>query len=213
LNLNADPIRSLTLLHTAEVHRTTFDRLAAELAPDAALRHIVRTDWLDRAQGGIDADLRDEIQSAIRAEDGAVLCTCTTLGDAAQGAGALRIDRPMMDKAAEIGGLIGMAFCLKSTVAPSTALLRDAIAQSGKDAQIILIDLCHLWPLFENGDASGFALELAKAVGQVAAEQPKMSCVVLAQASMSGAAPLLAELSIPALSSPELALITALGPT
>lgn len=92
----------LTLFHTADVHRITFDKLAQRIAPDAELTHVVRSDWLDRAQGGIDRDLSEEIQSAISAVPNA-LCTCTTIGLVARAAGALRVDWPMMQEAARSG--------------------------------------------------------------------------------------------------------------
>ena len=66
----------LTLFHTADVHVATFDALA----PEADLTHVVRTDWLERAQTGVDAALRQEIAEAIRAAEGPSLCTCTTIG-------------------------------------------------------------------------------------------------------------------------------------
>ncbi|MDF1857232.1 hypothetical protein [Pseudooceanicola sp.] len=50
-----------------------------------------------------------------------MICTCTTLGPAAEATGTTRIDRPMMQAA----GRIVMAYALDSTLAPSRDLLSD----------------------------------------------------------------------------------------
>ena len=189
----------LTLLHTAEVHVETF----RALAPGADLDQQVRADWLERAQGGIDAELRAEIAAAVAAADGPVLCTCTTLGPAAEEAGATRIDWPMMQEAARIGGPVLMAYCLESTADPSQALLRRAFGP--RDPQLTCLELGHHWPLFEAGDDALFAAAIAadtvKAMGAM-----DFACVVLAQASMAGAAELLRQrVTVPVLASPEIA--------
>lgn len=189
----------LTLLHTAEVHVETF----RALAPGADLDQQVRAGWLARAQGGIDAELRAEIAAAVAAADGPVLCTCTTLGPAAEEAGATRIDWPMMQEAARIGGPVLMAYCLESTADPSQALLRRAFGP--RDPQLTCLELGHHWPLFEAGDDAGFAAAIAadtvKAMGAM-----DFACVVLAQASMAGAAELLRQrVTVPVLASPEIA--------
>ena len=86
----------LRLLHTAKVHRATFDALRDQLAPGLVLEHDLRTDWLKRAQDGISPELAGEIERCVRAYDTPVLCTCTTLGSVAEAAGAVRIDAPMI---------------------------------------------------------------------------------------------------------------------
>jgi len=188
-----------TLLHTAALHAATFDALA----PDADFEHQIRPDWLQRAQGGIDIELRREIAQAIQAAEGAVLCSCTTIGDVAEAAGAIRIDWPMMLEAARIGGPVLMAYCLESTAEPSQALLRRAFGQL--DPQLACLQLCQHWPLFEAGDGSGFAGAVATDVLQ-RLEAGAFGCVILAQASMAGAAEAIRSgTEVPVLASPELA--------
>ncbi|MEX0304950.1 MAG: hypothetical protein AB3N24_21245 [Leisingera sp.] len=190
----------LTLLHTAGVHVETF----SALAPEADLNQQVRTDWLERAQDGIDADLRAEIREAIDAADSTVLCTCTTLGPVAEEAGAIRIDWPMMQEAARIGGPVLMAYCLQSTAAPSEALLRRAFGE--RDPQLTCLELGRHWPQFEAGDSAGFAAAIAADIKE-AADAMEFACVVLAQASMTGAAEILQEKTpVPVLASPEIAM-------
>ncbi len=199
----------LTLIHTAKVHRTTFDSLAARIAPGARLHHIVRPDWLARAQSGIGPALTAEIKAAIAEAPGAVLCSCTTLGPVAGAAGAIRIDAPMMAQAAKTKGPVLLAYCLESTRAASHALLAAAMAAAEDAArhtgEIRLLDLGDLWPLFEAGDEDGFARAIASRVQKALRAAPGTGCVVLAQASMAGAAAHLSE-PTPILTSPEAAL-------
>ncbi|MEM7598826.1 MAG: hypothetical protein AAF382_14115 [Pseudomonadota bacterium] len=195
---------TLTLLHTAEAHCARFGAIRDAVAPDVALEQVVRTDWLEAAQGGVGEALWAEITAWIAAQSGPVLCTCTTLGAVAEEAGALRIDRPLMEAAARIGGPVILAYCLDSTRAPSVALLRDAM---GAEGDIRPLPLLAPWALFEAGDGPAFEAALAAAIRE---ETPQGGCVVLAQASMAGVAALLQDLGVPVLASPELAFRAAL---
>ena len=130
---------------------------------------------------------------------GPVVCTCTTLGPAAARLGALRIDQPMMRAAAQTRGPVVMAYALESTRAASRALF---LAEGGEAGQLRLLDLTALWPLFESGDVPGFHAAIAEA----AVDRPAGETVVLAQASMAGAAPMIAAAGHHVLASPEMAL-------
>ena len=202
---------NLTLLHTAKAHCATFDALRDRIAPGSMLDHIIRPDWLARAQNGIDDALAAEITQAVADAPGAVLCTCTTLGATATQAGAIRIDQPMMQTAAATGGSIVMAYCLDSTLGPSLDLLDAELAAVGTPAQVYPLPLRALWPLFEAGETRAFAIGIAGEIRQAIPQLDKVGCVVLAQASMAPAADLLSEIDIPVLTSPELALRAALA--
>ncbi|WP_027257783.1 hypothetical protein [Leisingera aquimarina] len=196
----------LTLLHTAEVHARTF----RALAPEADLNQQVRSDWLARARDGIGADLRAEIAAAVTEAYGPVLCTCTTLGPVAEEAGAIRIDWPMMQEAARIGGPVLLTYCLDSTAEPSEALLRRAFGR--RDPQLAPLFLGQHWPLFETGADTDFSAAIAESIA-LALKNGTFGCVVLAQASMAGAAALLrAQTQVPVLASPEMALRALLEP-
>lgn len=189
----------LTLLHTAQIHCATFN----SLAPKAELHQVVREDWLARAQNGIDDKLAAEIAATVKAAAGRVLCSCTTIGPVAEAAGATRIDWPMMQEAAKIGGPVLMAYCLDSTAKPSETLLRRAF--SGTNPHLTCLHLAQHWLLFQAGDTEAFASALATDI-EIALKQRSFGCVVLAQASMAGAAKLLQETTdIPVLASPEIA--------
>lgn len=208
--------RPVTLLHTSPVHCATFDGLRDRVKPGAKLIHTVREDWLARArEGGVDKGLATEIAAFVDAAAGPVLCTCSTLGDAAAKAGAIRIDAPMMRRAAQIGGRVLLVYALESTRAPSERLLAEAMEvcdQVGDRAGAYeLLSLTGLWPFFEAGDHTGFVTQIAQAVDDYLNDHADIRVVVLAQASMAGAAELLKDLSVVALSSPEPALQAALA--
>lgn len=197
---------TLTLIHTTDVHKATFDALRDRIAPGKKLRHVVRPQWLSQAQGGVDARLQAEIDGAVGRADGPVICTCTTIGPAAEAAGAIRVDQPMMQAAARTGGPILLAYCLDSTWEPSLSLLDRALQAEGEPQKVHPLKLTQYWPLFEAGEVEAFTAVIAGEIRQAAAALNDLGAVVLAQVSMAGAAPLLGDLGAPVLSSPELAL-------
>lgn len=196
----------VTLVHTADSHRATFDAVRDRIAPGADLTHVVRCDWLARARDGVSTDLANEIAAVVRAAGGPVLCTCTTIGAVAEAAGALRVDGPMMQAAAGIDGPVVMAYCLDSTWQPSLSMLERALAAAGHRETVHPLCLAQYWPLFEAGETEAFTAVIAGEIRQAVVELDHLGCVVLAQASMAGAAALLSDLGVPVLSSPELAL-------
>lgn len=202
---------TLTLLHTAQIHQDAFDALRDRIAPGRALRHVVRPDWLARSQAGVPDDVAAEIAEAVAQAQGGVLCTCTTIGAAAEAAGALRVDWPMMQDAARLGGDVLLVYTLESTRAPSLALLERALGEAGQGADVHLLALTQFWPLFEAGERDAFEAAIAGGVRDALRDITGLGAVVLAQGSMAGAAGRLADLGIPVLASPELALTCALA--
>ena len=200
---------TLTLIHTATLHEATFNTLRDRLAPGAELQHVTRPEWLDRARAGDDT-VSEDLAHTIAKAPGPTLCTCTTLGEAAESLGALRIDWPMMQAAAQTGGAIMLAYALDSTFQPSLALLDRALQATGTRQIVHPLPLTQYWPLFEAGQTDAFTSVIAGEIRQAAMTLPKLSCVVLAQASMAPAAERLTDMRVPVLASPELALRAAL---
>lgn len=204
--------RPVILLHTSRVHCATFDGLRDQIAPGAELVHHVCEDWLERARNdGVSERLAREIAVLIEQAEGPVLCTCSTLGEAAANAGAIRIDAPMMHRAAQIGGPVLMVYVLESTKMPSEALLMEALERAEQAGQYTTLGLAHLWPLFEAGDFAGFTKAISDAVQSHLRTHSDIRVVVLAQASMAKASQSLNAPSVVVLSSPEAALEAALA--
>ncbi len=196
----------LTFFHTAAVHSDTFDGLRDRFAPGVAMHHNIRSTWLKEARNGISAALKTDIRKEVAEARRPVICTCTTIGPVAETAGAIRIDQPMMQEAAQHDGPVLMAYCLDSTRDPSSELLQSALLTAGNDAEIQYLPLLHLWHLFEAGDIQAFEKAIARDVVNHVTNGTTPGCVVLAQASMAGAAAWIDIEDCPVLTSPELAL-------
>lgn len=176
----------ITCVHTADVHVATF----GALLPDA--KHVVRADFLDRARADGISAVADEVKDMLRelAAQGPVLCTCSTLGPLVDDLGlssVIRIDRPAMEAAVAAGGEVVVAICLESTKDATMALFDEVLAGRAT-AKLVLCDAA--WPMFEAGDMDGFANAIAQAV------RGQGTRVLLAQASMAVAAPLLLDVEV-----------------
>ena len=213
----------LALLHTGEVHVGAFAELFEEILPEAMLSHLVREDLLLRAQlvGEVPPDVAAETAESLQelAGQGAklVLCTCSTLGPAVEAAAAeiavpvLRVDRPMAEAAVVAGGRLLVVAALETTLAPTQALLKDAASRAGREVDLEVLSLSEAWEAFESGDREAYLRQIADAVRDAVEDAGARNgtggfdAVVLAQASMAGAAEQLADIGTPVLASPRLA--------
>lgn len=197
-------------LHTSDVHIGAFRALLAKYAPQLGVVDVVDQTLLDDTQArGIDDDIRQRLETRLRSlrERGAavVLCTCSTLSGVAEqltdsvGLPVIRVDRPMAERAAGIGGRIAMVVAVPSTLAPTRELLAECIARSGSRSTLIESPCFHAWPRFEAGDTEGY-LDVVAGHARQAADHADV--ILLAQASMAGAANQLTDLPIPVLTSP-----------
>lgn len=210
----------LGLLHTAESHRARFDRLLAELAPrnvgwvhcvrEVLLRQALDTFPVNTIAAGI------ETAMAMLQSQGAthVLCTCSSVGGMAEQVGrqigmpTLRVDRPMAEAAVAAGRHLLVAACLPSTLGPTTQLLNEVAHALNRRIEIETLLMENAWPLFQAGDESGFERHIANLILHT---KPHPDAIVLAQASMAGAADLLKQSPVPVFVSPRLGVAAALA--
>ena len=209
----------LLFLHTAAVHVQTFDALLRELSPQTRARHLVREDLLEaaRSQGADAPPVKQAVLEAIQAMDPArgrvVLCTCSTIGGAAERAGVesgvqvQRVDRAMAERAVAAGPNIVVAAVLESTLDPTESLIRESASRSGMDCSLTRLLIGDAWPLFQRGEFDAYLQHIAGALRTVG----DCDVIVLAQASMAGAADLCADMDIPVLASPRPGLKAALA--
>ncbi|WP_300681577.1 aspartate/glutamate racemase family protein [Nocardioides sp.] len=205
-------------LHTAQVHVETFEALL----PDAAAAlHRVQPELLARAQQPLSAAERAalgvDVREALTAleADGAdvVVCTCSTLGPLAEevagslGVPVVRIDRPMARAAVAAGPRIGVLAAVASTLEPTLALLADEARAVGAEVEVREQVVEGAWALFQSGQEAAYRETIADAARRLADE---VDVLVLAQASMAGAVPLLVDLATPVLTSPASAVAAAL---
>ncbi|MSP42919.1 MAG: hypothetical protein EXR08_06075 [Alphaproteobacteria bacterium] len=203
----------LVFLHTSPVHIATFDGLRDRLAPGLAIRHVVREDLLAAAlcQGGINSAVEAQTFSAfseiVGGGTGALVCTCSTLGPLAEifdrdsPVPVMRIDRPMADSAVLQASHIAVCAALSTALSSAVALVRSSAADIERPGVTVHEHLfAGAWKFFERGDMEAYHREVARGLRGAALTA---DLILLAQASMQGAAAYCPELTVPIWSSPE----------
>ncbi len=114
----------------------------------------------------------------------------------------------MTQQAVALGEHIAIVAAIPSTLVPTRSLIAQAALEAGKQVKMLDV-LCQedAWLAFERGDLERYYALVA----QAAAAASQVDVIVLAQASMAGATPLCAHLSVPVLTSPRLGLDTAIA--
>jgi hypothetical protein len=211
--------RTLTFLHTSPGHIATFDALLAETGEEVSARHIVRESLLREARArGITPQLQrrvaETVLAAFEGAGGVLVCTCSTIGACAEATGnqhsrpVIRLDRPMAERAVELGSRILVVGTLAPAIASTHELVLEVARRAGKKIAVTELMCGAAWKRYEEGDQAGYLQLVADAVCEAAAE---VDVVVLAQASIADAADLCAEVSTPILSSPRLGVEAALA--
>lgn len=217
----------LALFHTSETHIARFDALLGELEPGLCVTHEVQAQLLhDARRDGVNESLRQALGlwlSDLAQRADVILCTCSTLGAAAEafdrccGARVVRIDRPLARAAvaqaamssvtAARGHHIAVVAALASTLEPTRHLLEEEAAEVSRPLTLSWFLAEAAWAHFEQGDTDGYLRAVARTADEAAATA---DVVVLAQASMAGAERLV-QTRKPVLSSPKLGLKAALA--
>jgi Asp/Glu/hydantoin racemase len=190
-----------------------FQELCETWLPRTELVHIVDESLIRNtiAAGRVEEATVDRViemvGSAGQSAD-AVLVTCSSIGEAVTTAATLydfpvvRVDDAMVEKAVGMGKRVGVLATLRTTLEPTTALVRAKAA--GKDVTVIDY-LCEgaFDAVMEGNGAKHDALVSAGLL----ALQDEVDVIVLAQASMARVLEAMepGELRVPVLSSPELA--------
>jgi aspartate/glutamate racemase len=209
---------AIAFLHTAPSHQATFSALVGDISPGVGTVHVVDQSLLvdARARGAVDDELRTRVAARIgdAARDAdVVVCTCSTIAAAAEAlAGTMavpmvRIDRPMAQRAVAAGPRLAVVAALPSTIGPTTDLLREVAHSRGVELELTTRVCAHAWEHFERGDVKRYLGAVATTVDALGGP---LDAVVLAQASMAGAADR-CRAKVPVLSSPRPAVEAALG--
>ena len=172
----------IACLHTAESNIPLFDEAAAAMG--LQLSHAVRADLYQRAidLGGADEAILAETADALSGIDGdVVILNCTTICDAADRVGALRVDVALAEAATTGGGTVEVFVTTQTTIQPTGAVFQAAAAQTGAVVTLTLVE--DALPAFLAGDLHEYARLIARA-----AEASTADTVVLAQTSMAPAA-------------------------
>jgi Asp/Glu/hydantoin racemase len=139
----------LVMIHTVPALADTFGDLASErLDTSAELVHVVDESLLADAieADGLSPAISRRLATRIfEAEDGgadAILVTCSSMGPAVEAARAfvsvplLRVDEPMIDRAIELGEVIGVVGTLATTLGPTAELVSRRAALQGKRVEV-----------------------------------------------------------------------------
>ncbi len=110
----------------------------------------------------------------------------------------LRIDEPMAQQAVATGSRIIVAAKLQSALVPTTQIVQRAATDAGKSVELLEILCNDAWSAFEKGDREGYEAEIVR---ELASASEGADVIILAQASMAGAADKL-DTDIPVLTSP-----------
>ena len=203
----------LALIHTSPSLTPMFQALCTALLPEVEIFHMVDESLIRNtvAAGQLErVTVRRVIamvESARLAGADAVLVTCSSIGEAVTTAAGLfdfpvlRVDEAMAEKAIRMGKRVGVLATLRTTLEPTTELVR----KKAKDNGVTIVDvLCEgAFDAVMAGDGATHDALVGRALKALMAE---VDVVVLAQASMARVLETLepSSLTVPVLSSPEL---------
>lgn len=190
---------TIACLHTAESNAPLFEAAARALPVGVLhLTHHVRPDLLREPTPATLAEAALQLRELAGGAD-AVLLTCSTIGAAValvQDAlcPVLRADAALAEAATRTGGIVEVLYAAPTTLAPTRAIFAAAAAKTGATINMHFVE--GAWTLFQAGNAAAYHARIAALASTLSGR------VVLAQASMAGAAALLVDappLSVPAI--------------
>lgn len=210
--------KRMAVLHTSFVFinvEPVFKNLFNELLPDVEIIDFVDSDVLAAVNrdGGIkQSHIRRMVHLAQAAEDAGVdliFSACSSLGPSMDVARKMvdtpiiKIDDAMTQKAVTLGSTIGVMATVPTTLPPTIGLLNEQSVIQGKKIETRQYLVEGAWGVLMSGDRPRYEQMVADGAKVLA---PQVDLIVLAQASMSRLAPMLAtEVEKEVLSSPRLA--------
>ncbi|MDN5572023.1 MAG: aspartate/glutamate racemase family protein [Propionibacteriaceae bacterium] len=205
---------TIGFLHTSQKHVDTFDALVAEADQSVTTLHHVASTLLSQVRQAGAAAVADEVAADLAdlADQGAdvIVVTSPAIAGVAErvdvGVPVLRVDRPVAHDAVRAGKRIGVVAAVASALVPTIELLHEEGKAAGVEIEIVPVIVAGAWMAFESGEEDEFARDVATATIDLA---ERTDIVVLAQASLMGAARFLPE-GLPVLVSPPKAVAVAL---
>ncbi|RWM08233.1 MAG: Asp/Glu/hydantoin racemase [Mesorhizobium sp.] len=206
---------TLAMIHTVPGLIPVLEPLARQNLPCWATFNMLDESLLRITirEGGLSAAtmrrLTCMVWSAVDAGADAVVVTCSSLGPAIEAARLLcpvllfRIDEGMAIEAIGTGRRIGVLATLRTTLDPTTNLIRCTAARLGHDCAITSVLSEGAFERLSQGDAEGHDRMVAQSLRDLA---PQVDVILLAQASMARVLPSVREAmgTLPVLTSPEI---------
>lgn len=175
----------LLLLHATDDPVASFNTLRDQCYPSKKLEHVVRTDWILRLRSeGATHQLTREIDVFVSHAEAPVMVTSPELGALATGQGALRADRPVLERAARSCGGVLLVSTHDTTASAQEALIQDLRVSTARATPILPLVLPQFEPILLSGDAAGFDAAVAAAVIEVLSLRPEFKTVVLGDLTM-----------------------------
>ena len=207
---------TLALIHTSPTLTPAFTALCKQHLPEASIFHMVDESLIQetiragKLQRRTMLRVVEQVGSAVGAGADAVLVTCSSIGPAVTLAQqlfdvpVLRIDDAVAELAVQKVRRIGVLATLRTTMDPTTALLRQKAADVGRKVELVECLCEDAFPAVLAGDTETHDRLLRKALLE---DLRGVDLIVLAQASMARVVATLepGALKAPVLSSPELA--------
>lgn len=208
------PHSKLALLHTSPVLTPLFASLCAKWLPEVQIFHTVdeslikNTIQAGHLQRVTLRRLVTLVGSALEGGADGVLVTCSSIGPAVEiaqqlyDAPVLRVDAPMACAAVQQGRRIGVLATLRTTLEPTSALVRSVALEAGRPVELVE---CLCEGAFE-AVLSGDTATHDRLVSAALTERMRdVDVIVLAQASMARVVDALpaGAVKAPVLSSPE----------
>ncbi|WP_117235574.1 hypothetical protein [Vibrio maerlii] len=196
---------NILFLHTLGSNTDLFAPLAEEKFPQHTISHDVQETFLTdiRTHGqntqttqAIHAYLENQLNNGIDY----IVCTCSTLGpvaDSFPNEQVFRVDKPMAQLSAKYTTCL-VAVTLESTIEPT----RELLESQAPNTLFEFLFVEGAWDLYASQQLNAFNQFVADCVSQSLQQENTYQAVVLAQASMTDAAPLIVS-NLPVLTSPD----------
>lgn len=186
--------KTLGLIHTSATLIPVFQQLCKEYLPGVNTFNIVDDSLVKNiiARGEVTPSIYQRVADYVAsAEDSGadyVLVTCSSIGApveaAAEKAGVpvLRVDQPMADLAVQTGKRIGVIATLRTTLQPTSDLVKRRAELAGKEIELTSIVVEGAFDALMSGGAAKHDELVADALRKLAKQ---VDVILLAQASMA----------------------------
>lgn len=211
----------LAFLHTSHVLIPLFSKLASDIMPEVQVFHLTDESLIKNTIAAQQLTrtttrrLVNMIESAHDAGADAVMVTCSSIGPGVSVARMLfdfpvfRVDEPMALEAVRIGGRVGVAATLRTTLEPTIELVEQTAAKENRNIDIVPSLAEGAFEAVIAGNVERHDALLIESLNKL---RSSADVIVLAQASMARVIPqLAANGGPPILASPELAVRHARG--
>lgn len=205
--------KTIAMIHATYKAIPPMEKAFRELAPDYVLQSHVDEAMLaavNRHGGVQEEDLREFTRLVFTAMDSdadlilvccSIFCSYVPLMRQFTDKPIIAINAPMLEKAAAIGGRIGIVSTTPTSGPHTQRQIEKILAQTGADASFVHEIVPDAISALKNGDAQTHNQIIAQAA--IRLKEQGCSCVLLSQITMAQAKQLIPADKIPVLTSPE----------